>query len=373
MIEIYPTLYKRDSNGNIREWRLERQGAEYRTVSGVQNGQAVTSEWKSAEAKGIGKAHRDAETQAQMEITSIYKKRLENDYHESIHTIDQPIRFNPMLAAKYEGWVGACYSQPKLDGIRCIANSRGLWSRNGKPILGAPHIYDALVEFFQEYPDAILDGELYNHQLKDNFNQIVSCVKKQKPTPEELKLSAELVEYHVYDLPSSEGVFGTRYSWLFDNLPSNDQLGLEFNTCIELVGTIRHHTELDLDETYALFLENGYEGQMVRLDVPYENKRTKALLKRKEFIDEEFPLVSINEGIGNWGGVAKSVTCSLPNGDTFNAGIKGNWEAGKELLGKDAEFSKVTVRYQNLTPDGIPRFGIAVKFWDKEAAALDRA
>jgi DNA ligase-1 len=275
-----------------------------------------------------------------------------------------------MLAAKYEGWVGPCYSQPKLDGIRCIANSRGLWSRNGKLIRGAPHIYDALVEFFQEYPDAILDGELYNHQLKDNFNQIVSCVKKQKPTPEDLKLSASLVQYHVYDLASSEDdSFRDRWDWLFHELEYRNELFAYVHT----VRTAFHETESDLDETYTLFLQDGYEGQMVRLDVPYENKRTKALLKRKEFIDEEFPLVSINEGIGNWGGVAKSVTCSLPNGDTFNAGIKGNWEAGKELLGKDAEFSKVTVRYQNLTPDGIPRFGIAVKFWDKEAAALDRA
>ena len=95
-----------------------------------------------------------------------------------------------MLAQKYEdrkdGLVYPLYSQPKLDGIRCIVSwddNNGLVAktRNGKVIDAVPHILNSLELFFINDPDAVLDGELYNHDLKDNFNKITSLVRKQKP------------------------------------------------------------------------------------------------------------------------------------------------------------------------------------------------
>jgi DNA ligase-1 len=360
----YPTLYKRDKTGNIREWRMERRGDEYRTVSNVQGGAVVESEWKLIKGRGIGKSARDGDVQAQMQIASIYKKRKETSYHEDVSHIDRPIMFNPMLAGKYSSWPGHCYSQPKFDGMRCVTREDGMWSRNGKEIFGAPHIYEALEEFFERFPDAIIDGELYNHDLKDDFNTILSCVKKQKPQEEHLQRSRENVQYHIYDIASHDGNFGDRIRWLKENLPSD-------NPYIVITDTREHTSVEDLDSAYGEWLEAGYEGQMIRLDAPYENTRTKSLLKRKEFIDEEFQLVSINEGQGNWRGVAKSVTCLLQNGRTFNAGIRGTRERAASLL-HETNWVAVTVRYQNLTPDGVPRFPVVVKFWDAEATNLDR-
>ena len=76
--------------------------------------------------------------------------------------------------------------------------------------------------------------------------------------------------------------------------------------------------------------------------------------------DEEFEVVAIEEGQGNWAGVAKRVTCRLPDGRTFGAGIKGSRDRGIELLNETHHI--VTIKYFQLTPDGIPRFGVATKF-----------
>ena len=77
------------------------------------------------------------------------------------------------------------YSQPKLDGIRCIVRKEGDTligrTRNGKEIECIPHILKSLNGFFLAHPKAILDGELYNHDLRDNFNKITSLVRKQRP------------------------------------------------------------------------------------------------------------------------------------------------------------------------------------------------
>ena len=84
------------------------------------------------------------------------------------------------------------YSQPKLDGVRCIASAGGLLSRKNRPITAVPHIWNAVAPIFEKYPDLVLDGELYNHDLKDDFNEIVSMVRKSKPTSEELAQSEAL-------------------------------------------------------------------------------------------------------------------------------------------------------------------------------------
>ena len=82
-----------------------------------------------------------------------------------------------MLAHKYEDhkhrldWDKPKYSQPKLDGIRAIGRPDGLWSRKGEPITTVPHIIEPIQKLARRY-DVIFDGELYNHNLKDDFNYI---------------------------------------------------------------------------------------------------------------------------------------------------------------------------------------------------------
>ena len=90
--------------------------------------------------------------------------------------------------------------QPKLDGIRCIMKPNGCYSRNGKKFMNVQHLYTKTIkDLFKQNPLLVLDGELYNHDLRDNFEKIVSLVRKQKPTSEDRKEARKLIQYHVYD------------------------------------------------------------------------------------------------------------------------------------------------------------------------------
>ncbi|MFY8164593.1 MAG: hypothetical protein ACOVKC_10195 [Brevundimonas sp.] len=351
------TIYKRDSAGRLREWRMEVEGDKYRTIAGLAGGNQAVSDWTVATPKNVGRANEtSAWEQAIAELNAGYEAKLKREYFRTIEETDTPRFFKPMLAQGYDGKVAfPVYSQPKLDGIRAIASKSGLASREGQPILSCPHIVEALAPFFDACPEAILDGEIYNHALHDDFNEIVSIVKRDKCSPEQLAKSAALAQYHVYDFPSvGDMPFGQRTG--FGVAAKLDQIA----PCIVMVATERADHQVMLDAFYADYLEYGYEGQMVRLDAPYEQKRSKTLLKRKEFQDNEYPIVEISEGLGNWAGVAKRVTCTLPDGRTFGAGIRGTKERAKVLLTETWETA--TVRYFALTPDGIPRFPVVTAF-----------
>lgn len=348
-------IYKTDSVGKTRVWYQQQDGARYRTVAGIEGGSLVESGWTDCD----GKQGRSAVEQATSEIESAYKHKLSREYHETRDTISAGAHFfKPMLAQKYESVSYPVFAQPKLDGVRCIATKDGMFSREGKPLPGATHVYAALMPLFAEDPDVILDGELYNHAFKDDFNAIVSLVKKANPDPARAARVKEFVQYHVYDMPSFEGTFSSR------TLALQMIASIIDNPSIVYVETRQADSQRELDELYGHWLGLGYEGQMVRLNLPYEQKRSKTLLKRKEFIDDEYPVESIEAGQGNWAGVAKSVRCRLPDGRIFGAGIRGTRERAAELLNEDHKV--VTVRYFQLTPDGIPRFPIVTKFHGAE-------
>ena len=358
------TLYKVDTKGKVRMWRMEVDGNKIRTISGIDGGKVVTSGWTVTTPKNVGRSNATtAEEQAIAEVEAKYKLKLEGDYHSSIKNAEGGNRhIKPMLAfdwnkvkdksqLKYPVFV-----QPKLDGIRCLATATGLWSRTGKEIVAVPHISAALASFFEENPDAILDGELYNHEFKDDFNTIISMVRKTKPSEEDIELAREKVEYHVYDVASSEETFKKRCGEYKRGVRSIN------SSCVVPVATHAATTEEEIDTLYGEFLEDGYEGGIVRLDSPYElGKRSKSLLKRKDFEDKEFKIVEIQEGKGNWSGYAKVVLFELEDGRTCGAGLAGTQEFTKEVLEKRDEYvgKQVTVQYFTRTPDGVPRFPIA--------------
>ena len=357
----YDTLYHIDENENVRVWWMEQDGDKYRTVSGIEGGQLVTSEWKVAKPKNIGRANATTgDEQAFAEINSQYTKKLDRKYSRTKDTAAKSNIIEPMLAQTYKGWNDgwrAVYAQPKLDGMRCIATKDGLFSRQGKPIASVPHIREALESFFELWPNAILDGELYNHDLRDNFNELISIAKQLKPSGEDIAKAEKFIQYHIYDTVMIDS-FSARHGFLHRHIPAYGP--------IMLVQTMRIGDLGNLDAVYAEYLEQGYEGQMIRLDEPYEQKRSKTLLKRKEFTDEEFRILEIIEGQGNWSGYAKSVKCVTAEGVVFNAGIKGTQEFTKALLARNPAPKTATVRYQNKTPDGSLRFPIAVAFYENE-------
>lgn len=361
------TLFKRDTKNKIREWRAEigSDGIKWgwRTVAGLQGGKHVTSEWSYVEQKNIGRSNETSlEEQAKFEVTAEYTKKKDRGYFEHLTNVDSFDKFKPMLAEKYDDtpidWSkGYVYSQPKLDGIRCIARADGLWTRAGKEIVSVPHIWESLQSFFAENPNMILDGELYNHELKDDFNSITSMVRKTKPKDEDLQKAKELVQYHVYDVvvpDQPDLLFGKRELLRY---------GVE-GSYVRIVPTmaVPADNKAGLDILYENYLASGYEGQMIRIDSKYENKRTKTLLKRKEFLTDEFKVVEILEGLGNWQGCVKHFTLKLNDSKTFQAGVRGDMDTLRKMWANQEKPDWVTLRYFTPTPDGVPRFPVVVDY-----------
>jgi len=360
------TLYKRAVNGKINEWVVEVENNCFRTISGYTDGVKTTSEWTCCSGKNIGKKNETTpEQQALAEAQAMWTKKLELGSYESIDNIDTPKFFNPMLAHKFEDYkdkiVYPVYSQPKLDGIRCIVRADGMWSRNGKKTISAPHIYESLKPLFETNPDLIFDGELYADKFANDFNAICSLVKKTKPTSDDLAKSKEQIQYHIYDLPSHNDVFTKRLSILV-KLESN------FPECCKVVETYGIRNAQEIEDWFGDYVSRGYEGQMIRLDKEYESKRSKSLLKHKSFIDEEYTILDIVEGEGNKTGMVGSFVFKSKTGHIFNASPKYNWDECKELWKQRQELisKSATVKYFNLTPDGVPRFPYVINI-DRES------
>lgn len=358
--EMNRPLYKRDNNGNVRVWQMELgwdsdDVAAHRSHTGIKDGAVVVSEWKYTKAKNVGRSNAtNAREQAESEIANMYVQRLDSGNFENEADIDSFDKFVPMLAGGYDAdkldFNQELYAQPKLDGIRCIARKDGLWSRQGKPIVSCPHIEEYLKPFFDKHPGAVIDGELYNHELKDDFNKITSLVRKSKLKEEDFAESERLVQYHIYDC-YMDADFDQRIQFLFDQ---------GFEEPVVYVETRQVRDQEELDELYGIAMEAGYEGQMVRLNKEYQNKRSKYLLKRKEFITEEFEVLSVEEGQGNWSGYIKRFILKMPDGTICGAGVRGNQETMKQLFESKVKPDWATVRYFNLTPDGVPRFPVVV-------------
>lgn len=361
-MRTYPTLYKRTATRAVQVWWMEQNGAGYRAHSGQYAGRVTASAWTYAVRKNVGRANEtSAEAQATAEVEAAYVLKGKKGYLPTMEAAVTSDRFQCMLAEKYEDRLEGIdfstevWAQPKLDGIRCIANAEGLWSRAGNRIVAVPHIEEALRPLFLAYPDLILDGELYNHELKNDFNTIVSLVKKLKPTAEDLERSAEMVQYWIYDAPSTSS-FSQRY-W------RGVVASIELPECANWVETIKVQSLQGGDAVYLMHIEDGFEGTMYRVGVgPYENKRSKCLLKRKERMDEEFEVLQIEEGVGNAAGMAKiaHLRIVLPTGEesSFKADICGTREECTRLLRSRDNLigASATVEFQSYTPDGIPRF-----------------
>lgn len=375
-LSMNKVLFKKTSIGQTQLWcqEISGDGTSFRTVTGKLNGKLVYSAWTQCLPKNVGRSNATtAEQQCQLEVEANYKKKLaQGNYKDSLDEegLKKDNYFKPMLAKKFgedytptvdDYMSGIIRSQAKLDGVRCIVNKDGMWSRQGKPIVSAPHIFDSLVHLFEGDPDLVFDGELYADKLSNDFNKIISLVRQTKPTQQDLEESKKMIQYHVYDFPSfKEDRFSVRYLMLKSVV--ND-VNSEYLVLVPATVVIdKEH----LNELYAEYMAQGYEGQMVRIsDKGYECKRSKQLLKRKEFLDQEFEILDIQEGIGNRSGIAGNVICKADNGKPFGAGINGSWKFAEELLQNRSQYigTLATIKYQHLTAEEqIPRFGIAVVF-----------
>lgn len=393
-IEVGRRLYKYDSKGGLRVWYMEKAGSKHRTIHGLQDGALTESDWTQC----VGKQKRSDEEQALFEITSAYKHGLKREYYETPELAAGVKRFfKPQLAEKWsettwEKWIArlpkigwaprtdvpyqdtGAYFQPKLDGFCCIAQASGLTSREGQPIIAVPHIMEALQPLFDADPDAVFHGELYNHALKDDFESLQSILKKQKDISEEqFALARELAQFHIYDYAAphvrnlgfsqrSEALLET----LSEHLPALGR-GKETDVTIHYVETVPVADEAQLVALFYAAVEDGYEGGIGRLDGPYVQNRCWWVIKIKIFEDDEFEVVDIQPGVGNYSRHAKRVICRLPDGRTFKAGIKGG-KKDRYLIDafREEGHKVVTIEFFGYTKAGIPRMGRSTKWHGAE-------
>ncbi len=375
-----PSIYKMDSAGNIREWYYEVQDGKWRTATGVIGGKMVVHEW----TRCTPKSQDTAQAQAEFEADAAMKHKLAREYYPTLEEAESgvPAMFKPMLAVdiskvKEEKLTWPAYIQPKLDGIRCIISVEGAVTRQNKPILSIPHILEALEPFFRKYPDVILDGELYNHELRDDFQQITSIVrrdlsegqkisdKKEAERVKNLRLSKQFIQYHVYDAtgPNGENPDVVQRTLAYADLFFDEELTpLVEQQPLQLVPSIRVASIPMAKAVHGWHIQDGYEGSMLRLDGAYENKRSRRLLKMKVFDTEEFVVDDIIEGNGNWTGCAKNIMYRNADGALFGTGVRGSMDAMREVLeNKEKYIGTVgTVRFMGLTDDGLPRHGVTI-------------
>lgn len=362
-----PTLYKKTSTGAIQTWRIDVEGSTIVSTYGQLDGKLQTARDTITEGKNVGKSNETTpEQQAVLEATSQWEKKSKRGYVQTIDdasdgNVDAQFvagGINPMLAQSFAKHgakiVFPAYVQPKLDGHRCVAmRTNGvwsLWSRTRKPITGVPHILDALNASGID-GDIVLDGELYNHDYRDRFEELTSFIKRPDPKP-----GHEVVQYHVYDV-ASDAPFSVRTG--------------EVSDAVAFIGSdsvveVETHLVTAMDVVESLFSDysmEGYEGVMLRNSAsPYVQKRSYDLQKVKEFLDGEYLVVAVEAGRGKMADCAVFV-CETPDGERFNVKMKGSLESLKQYLDDQALAvgRQLTVQYQGLTAYGVPRFPIGLR------------
>ena len=240
------------------------------------------------------------------------------------------MRHKPMLAYpasnKPIDYTKKVFIQPKLDGVRCLIqydNSRvKAYSRTGKEWKNIEHILFNLKHWFALNPNVVLDGELYNHDLKDDFETIISLVRRQKPDDIDMLESEDLVQFHCYDcidMGLIDASFENRMNFITHNVPRNH--------CIKHVITDRvYKHEEALDIHHNSNLANGYEGSILRTNDSYACKRSHNLRKFKDFSDTEATITGWVEGKGKRIGTIGKFLAIDADGNEFGMPVMDNFK-----------------------------------------------
>ena len=372
-----PTLYKRAHTNKINEWTICSEGANYWTISGEVGGKLTQTKPSTAVGMNIGKANETTpEDQATKEALAKWGKKCDQGYTIDPHGTDDTGYAEPMLAKQFleheKKVIYPCWADAKLNGVRCWRRNNEPRSRKNKPFNTLAHIDEELQPLFDKYPGLYLDGELYNPNLKNqhgridlgNMVKLISVAIKPKDiTPELLADSKKLVQYHCYDGFGYEGI--TTETPFIERRKALQKLlkGLNYTFA---VGYTECKNRKEIDALLEKSRKAKLEGLIIRFGgCPYVFKRSDTLLKLKNWITEEFEIVEIVSGSGDWQNLAKQAILKLPKPvigsdgkaqTTFSAGIEGDMVRAKRwyndranLIGK---FGSVT--YGELSKYGVP-------------------
>jgi len=266
------------------------------------------------------------------------------------------IKFNVMLAHPYgkKDFDKDSFIQPKLDGVRCYITKDGAFSRNHKEFKTVEHIKNALKPLLKLFPHLIFDGELYNHQFKDDFNKIISLVRKKNPNDKETKDAEKYVQFHWYDYCNTNYKSGEGLGYKGRNIVIKDAIEKLKSRHIIEVPTHEVSTVKSARLWHKDFLEHGYEGSIIRTNKPYEQKRSYNLQKFKDFHDSEARITGWVEGQGKRTGTIGKFLAIDNNGINFGMPVMEDYKIMEKMydiadwyIGKVATFT-----YFQKTPAG---------------------
>lgn len=342
-------LYKKDTKGKIRYLKVYAEGSVIFNESGLLETDSPIIHTKEAKPKNVGRSNATtAEEQAEFEVQSYIKKKLDEGYFKSVSELENTIVVLPILAKDYNKekrkitW-NNCYCQRKFDGNRCLIfvekEDVRLMSRKGVKIENMFHIEKEIKELNLPV-GTILDGELYAHG--ETFQTNMSYIKKYQEG------LTERVKFWLYDIVSDES-FVNRYTYILENF--NQQTLRN----IYLVDTYNINSEEQLKGYHSQFISEGFEGTMVRWgEEGYKvGARSSNLLKYKDFLDMTATIIDIipSEQRPMWG---------TPVFDGFKAGVRLSHEEREDLLTNKQDYIGKTaeIRFFEYTDDGKPRFPI---------------
>lgn len=411
-IEQLPPLYGIEKNGKIKSWvaniylkgKDQKCDPAFATIEhGQQDGKKQITMRDYTEGKNIGKKNETTPLQqciAETKRKWLDKKEKES-YQETVPVVgahsaehDKQIettqeqedshiaptagkKYFPMLAHKFEPESSTakkhtisfpCYVQPKLDGLRCIIYRDSFTgdirrqSRTGAYFETMTHVATALKPFFQKFPDVVLDGELYTNDIP--FEELSGLIKKKKLTENDFNRLFQ-IKYHIYDIVDEKAPYYVRHEnikKMFAQLAASTASSPhELPPHICLVETVEAKTVAEFKAEFSRFIEEGYEGIMLRNKggIYRCNYRSHDLQKYKEFEEDEFKIIGFTQGDGRDKGTVIWL-CETKEGKEFTVRPRGTienrrklFETGKKYVGK-----MLTVIYQELTEEGKPRFPV---------------
>lgn len=387
----WPWLYQKAKRG-VNRWQIRLSISEDSTVdivtsSGMYDqgksddtdpGESVSkkrkidyklteSRRKIAKGKNIGKKNETTILQqASLEAQSKYQKYIEKGYTPTIEEMKEAKSvFLPMLAHPYEkrgkDIAYPAIGQYKLDGIRVMAYIDGasvkLLSRTGKELHNFEGIRQDVMSVINKSGRShlVLDGELYTDAFP--FEELSGlCRLKPCEEPDDSMEHVQLWVFDCYDSMNVSAPFSERFRLIDENGK------------VRKVPTWGIADVTQVDSSLDKCVNDGYEGLILRNDMPYQlNTRSVNLQKMKRFYDDEFEIVGYSEAKGNDRGTI-IFECKNKDGEMFSVRPEGSRELRKQYI---QDFDKLkgkqlTVKYQELTKSGVPRFPVGIAVRDYE-------
>lgn len=206
--------------------------------------------------------------------------------------------------------------------------------------------HPVMMQFFEEHPNMILDGELYIHGRP---LQYISGLARLET---DVYSKCEELEYWIYDIVDPKLIFKDRLEILEDVITP-------YFENAEIKVTMVEHVECEgwteIKTLHDKYVSEGFEGVVIRNpDKPYGiNKRTNDMIKVKMYKDAEFEITGISEGLRD---EDMCFTCITDKGIEFKAKPMGSRELKQiyrndinNIIGKMA-----TVKFFYYSEDGCP-------------------